>query len=175
VWQRDLSVSHNKMGDAMETQGKLAEALSNYRASFAIIERLAKADPSNAGWLRDLSVSHEKMGGVLRTQGKWAEALDGYRASLAIRERLAKVDPSNSVWQSDLSGAHKIIGDMIRAQGELKAVQEFLLRHASGEPGLDFFPSLQKLSEVKHGQLSRCARHQRATGKRRSGQFELAA
>ena len=36
-------------------QGKLPEALTAYRASLAIAERLAKADPGNAGWQRDLS------------------------------------------------------------------------------------------------------------------------
>jgi len=47
-------------------QGDLATALTSYRASLAIRERLAKADPGNAGWQRDLSVSHERIGDVQR-------------------------------------------------------------------------------------------------------------
>ena len=43
-------------------QGDLAAALTSYQASHDIFERLAKADPGNAGWQRDLSVSHNKMG-----------------------------------------------------------------------------------------------------------------
>ena len=55
--ERDLSVSHNKIGDVQVAQGDLAGALTSYRASLAIRDRLAKADPGNAGWQRDLSRS----------------------------------------------------------------------------------------------------------------------
>ena len=58
----------------------------------AIFERLATADPSNAGWQRDLSVSHEKVGDVLTAQGRLDHALEAYRASLAIAERLAAAE-----------------------------------------------------------------------------------
>ena len=41
-------------------QGNLPEALKAFRDSLAIVDRLAKADPGNAGWQRDLSVSYEQ-------------------------------------------------------------------------------------------------------------------
>jgi tetratricopeptide (TPR) repeat protein len=105
-WQRDLSVSHNKMGDVLRAQGNLPAALESYRASHDIFERLAAADPGNAGWQRDLSVSHNKMGDVLWAQGNLPAALESYRASLAIRERLAAADPGNAGWQRDLAFSH---------------------------------------------------------------------
>ena len=43
-----------------QAQGDLATALTSYQAALAIGERLAKADPGNAGWQRDLSVSHAR-------------------------------------------------------------------------------------------------------------------
>ena len=86
-----------------QAQGDLAAALTSYQASHEILERLAKADPGNAGWQRDLSVSHEKIGDVQRAQGDLAAALTSYRASLAIMERLAKADPGNAGWQRDLA------------------------------------------------------------------------
>ena len=58
-WQRDLSVSFEKVGDVQVAQGDLAGALKSYRDSLAIMKRLAKSDPGNAGWQRDLSVSFE--------------------------------------------------------------------------------------------------------------------
>ena len=64
VWQRDLSVSHEKVGDVQLAQGDLAGALTSYRDSLAIADRLAKSDPGNAGWQRDLLVSHIKVGDV---------------------------------------------------------------------------------------------------------------
>ena len=87
----------------LQAQGNLDEALKSYQDSLAIRDRLAKADPSNAGWQRDLSVSYEKVGDVLQAQGNLDEALKSYRDSLAIADRLAKADPSNAGWQRDLS------------------------------------------------------------------------
>ena len=102
-------------------QGNLPAALTSYQASLAIAERLAQADPGNAGWQRDLSVSHNKIGDVLVAQGNLPAALTSYRASLAIRERLAQADPGNAGWQRDLSVSHNRIGDVQRAQGNLPA------------------------------------------------------
>ena len=101
-WQRDLSVSQNKIGEVLLAQGDLAGALAAYPAGLAIRERLAAADPTNAGWQRDLSVSQDNVGEVLRAQGDLAGALAAYRAGLAIRERLAAADPTNAGWQRDL-------------------------------------------------------------------------
>jgi hypothetical protein len=56
-------------------QGNLPEALKSYQADLAIADRLAKADPGNAGWQRDLSVSYNKIGDVLVAQGNLPEAL----------------------------------------------------------------------------------------------------
>ena len=74
-WQRDLSVSNNKVGDVLVAQGNLPEALKTFREGLAIRERLAAADPGNAGWQRDLSVSYDRVGDVLVAQGNLPEAL----------------------------------------------------------------------------------------------------
>ena len=102
-WQRDLSVSQNKIGDVLSAQGRLDEALSAYRACLLIFERLAASDGSNAGWQRDLSVSQNKIGDVLSAQGRLDEALSAYRACLLIFERLAASDGSNAGWQRDVA------------------------------------------------------------------------
>jgi tetratricopeptide (TPR) repeat protein len=92
-WERDLSVSYERVGDVLVAQGNLPDALKDFRDSLAIAERLAKADPQNAGWQRDLSISHNKVGDVLKDQGNLPDALKAFRDSLAIRERLARADP----------------------------------------------------------------------------------
>ena len=51
-------------------QGDLTGALKAYEDSFAIVDRLAKSDPGNAGWQRDLSVSYEKVGDVQVAAGR---------------------------------------------------------------------------------------------------------
>jgi eukaryotic-like serine/threonine-protein kinase len=56
-WQRDLSVSHNRVGDIYQAQGRLADALREYEAVLAIAERLAAHDPTNAQWQKDLATT----------------------------------------------------------------------------------------------------------------------
>ncbi len=119
--ERDRGVLLNDIGDVLVAQGDLSGALESYRASMAIRERLAKADPNNAGWQRDLSVSHNKIGDVLVALGDLSGALESYRASMAIAERLAKADPNNAGWQRDLSVSYERIGDLEERRGDIVA------------------------------------------------------
>jgi tetratricopeptide (TPR) repeat protein len=159
-WQRDLSVSFNKVGDVLVAQGNLAEALKSYRDGLAIAERLAKADPGNAGWQYDLGISNERIGDVLVAQGNLAEALNSYRAKFAIIERLAKADPANAGWQRDLSVSFEKVGDVLVAQGNLaealKSYRDGLTirdRLAKADPGnagwqRDLSVSFEKVGDV---------------------------
>ncbi len=67
----------------------LAVAKSLLETTHAVLQRLAAADPGNAGWQRDLSVSHNKIGDVLSAQGDLNAAL---RAT-------ATIWPLPSVWR----------------------------------------------------------------------------
>ena len=93
-------------GSYLQERVALKDALQSFKASLAIAERLAAADPDNAGWQRGLSVSHNKIGDVQSAQGNLKDALESFKASLAIRERLAAADPGNAGWQRDLAVSH---------------------------------------------------------------------
>ena len=118
-WQRDLSVSYNKIGDVSVAQGNLAEALKSFRDGLTIRDRLTREDPTNVRRQRDLSVSHDKIGDVLADQGNLAGALESYSASLDLADRLAKADPNNARRQRDLSVSYNKVGDVLVAQGKL--------------------------------------------------------
>ena len=92
-----------ELGDLFVTTGSLNQADEAYHQARAVAERLAKADPGNAGWQRDLSVSQGNIGDVQVAQGNLPAALTSFQASLGIRERLAKADPGNAGWQRDLA------------------------------------------------------------------------
>ena len=62
-------MSNNKVGGVLVAQGILPEALKTFREGLAISERLAAADPGNAGWQRHLLVSYDRVGDVLVAQG----------------------------------------------------------------------------------------------------------
>jgi tetratricopeptide (TPR) repeat protein len=75
-WQRDLSVSHDRIGDVLRAQGDLPAALTAYRASLAIRETLAKRDPGNSEWQRDLIVSYVKLNETTGDKAYVKKALD---------------------------------------------------------------------------------------------------
>ncbi|HNF63933.1 MAG TPA: tetratricopeptide repeat protein, partial [Rhodocyclaceae bacterium] len=109
-WQRDLSVSHERIGDVLRAQGDGPAALDAYRAGLAIAETLARRDPANTQWQHDLSVSHTKIGDVLVAQGDGPAALKAYRKSLTIAETLARRDSGNAQWQVDLAVSYGMLG-----------------------------------------------------------------
>ena len=128
------------IADVLVARGNLTEALESYRTSLAIADRLAEADPNNAGWQRDLSVSLNKIGDVLVAQGNLAEALESYRASLAIADRLAEADPNNAGWQRDLALSYGRIAAIQAQQEELDQVL------AAFRSGRDIIAALREAS-----------------------------
>jgi tetratricopeptide (TPR) repeat protein len=140
--QRDLSVSHSKMGDLAVAAGDSASAQTHYQACLAISQRLVEADPGNAGAQRDLSASHNKMGDLAVVAGDSASAQTHYQTSLKIRQRLAAADPGNAGTQRDLSVSHSRMGDLAVAAGDSASAQthyqaylEISQRLADADPG----------------------------------------
>jgi hypothetical protein len=95
-------------------QGNLPEALKSYRDDLAIADRLAKADPGNAGWQRDLSVSYTRLAYVLRKAGDTTKALDALRQGRAIMVRMTSLSPDNAVWKRDLAWFDGQIAELAR-------------------------------------------------------------
>src|SRR4051794_5305944 len=159
-WQRDLSVSYNKVGDVQRAPGDLTRALASYRDSLAIRERLAQSGPGNAGWQRVLLVSYSKVGDVQVAQGDLSGALASYRDLLAIAARLAQSDPGNAGWQRDLSVSYNKVGDVQVAQGDLSgalasyrdslAIMERLAQSDAGNAGWqrDLAISNERLGDI---------------------------
>jgi hypothetical protein len=97
------AVVHLLKGNAAEACGDLEESGAAYRAGLVIAERLAAADPSNAGWQRDLFISHAKLGLVEERRQNRKGAAAAYAEAANIIRRLAPLDPSNAQWQQDLA------------------------------------------------------------------------
>ena len=118
-FQRELSVSNERIGDVLMVQGQLDAALAAYRDSLAIRKPLALKHPDNTECQRDLSVGDNKIGDVLLAKGQLDEALAAYQDGLTIRKALVLKDPSNAKWQRDLSVSHNKIGRVMVMQGHL--------------------------------------------------------
>jgi len=111
VWQLNLSIGYNSVGDAFAAQEKIDEALKWYRESLAIRERLTKTDPSNTNWQYALTASYGRIGDMLKKQKEFVKALAAYQMGLAIDRRLLQIDPKNELWLTALgSDAKKIAG-----------------------------------------------------------------
>lgn len=118
LWQRDLAISHNKVGDGWLALGDASAALAAYQEGLAISEALAGRDPANRLWQHDLSVSHDRVGQGWKARGDGAAALASFQASLGIREALCQVEPDNTSWQRDLSVSQEQLGDGLMALGD---------------------------------------------------------
>ena len=63
-WQRDLSISRERLEEVASAAGDLPGARDHYQAGLDIRARLADADPTNTGWQRDLSIVRQKISGL---------------------------------------------------------------------------------------------------------------
>jgi hypothetical protein len=102
-WQRNLSVSYNKIGDVQMKQGNLPAVLGFYQASLAIREQLAKSDSGNAIWQRDLSVSYVRLADFYRESQQVSRAEESLIAGRAIIARLVVEHPDVPQWQQHLA------------------------------------------------------------------------
>jgi tetratricopeptide (TPR) repeat protein len=121
VWQHDLSIAYNKIGDVLSKLGNSTDALSNYRDSLDIRKRLAAVEPENLQWQRDVASAYDRIGDFFRSQGNLAEALNNYGESLKIARRLATNQKRSSDSQRNLALVYDKIGDVERDQGNLSA------------------------------------------------------
>ncbi|MEZ4768174.1 MAG: tetratricopeptide repeat protein [Caldilineales bacterium] len=115
-YQRDLSVSFNKMGDLFTALGQGEQARLAYQRSLDIRERLAAAEPDRADYQRDLSPST-----------KWATSSEpsarANRPALPTsaprdrrtpRRRRTRPAPTTN----DLSVSYERMGDLFTALGQ---------------------------------------------------------
>ena len=130
-WQRDLSVTHDKLGDvAVGGRGP-------GRGPGRLPGRPGHRGPAGRRRSRQHRMAarpvHQprRLGDVAIAAGDLAAARAAYQAGLDIAARLAAADPANTEWQRDLSVSHNQLGDVAIAAGDLAAAR------AAYQAGLD--------------------------------------
>lgn len=83
------------LGNIAVARGNLPEALKSFRDSLAIADRLAQADPDNAGWQRDVAVSNERIGDMHAREGRSDDAIAAFERALTAYERLLERNPED--------------------------------------------------------------------------------
>ena len=159
VWRQGFAVNYDRLGAALQAQGRFKEARASYQVSLAIAERLA-SDPGNVDRQHELAVRYLKVGDVDLDQGALGEAHAKYHSSLVIAEHLAAVDSGNARWQHDLLLAHERIADVARLQGERDAAlagyresRALAERLVAGDPGNAEWQRALSVSHVKIGDV----------------------
>lgn len=115
-WQRDASVTHDRIGDFLLEGGQIDLALESYHGSLAIAEAMAKRYPAWPGWQHDLSVTHDRIGEALEAKGDLEGAVASYRRGLALAEGLVEREPDRADWRWDVSVSLDRIGDVLLAK-----------------------------------------------------------
>lgn len=118
--KRDLSVSHNKLGDALARSGNAKEAREAFEESMNLAKELVTANPDNPRAKRDLSICHERLGTVLSAESNLEEAQGHFENSLKLRQKLSAPSPENAEAKRDLSIAYEKLGDILFKNGKLK-------------------------------------------------------
>ena len=114
-----LAYAHQRVGEALQSMGRIAEALASYEQVMVIRTRQAGEHPDNAEYARALGVGHWKLAEVLLVTGRLDEALDHNLQALALHEGFAMQGaPPDSFYGYD-GLSNRRVGDVLAAAGRL--------------------------------------------------------
>jgi len=131
LFQADLAVILQQIGNAFESLGDLGKALESNKEALDIRENLVSLSPQNLEWRGQLARSFEKVGLNLRAQGDSSGALKNFRESLEVATKLKEVDPKSTALQSEIWLLNVRVGEALDATkdpgGALKYYRQSLL------------------------------------------------
>jgi tetratricopeptide (TPR) repeat protein len=119
--QRDLSRSHDYLGDLAMHRGDAVTAEAAFRESMAIRQRLSTTDPDVQ---RELGISYGRLGDLAIDVGDLDAAESSHRSALAIAERLAAADPADAQAQVDLSLCLLGVGEVAMERLDLSTAEK---------------------------------------------------
>jgi tetratricopeptide (TPR) repeat protein len=126
-----LGRCHARIGFALRTMGRPAEALRSYDRARAIQEPLARNDDANAHRQEVLSWTLSNLGLIHQELGRPAEAIRLHQRAVAIHEKLVRLLPTNNRHRSDLGWGWRYLGQALAASGDWNAALEQLTRAAA--------------------------------------------
>ena len=91
-WQRDVSVSLDRVGDVRVARGDLDGALAAFEEGLTIRPRLAESDPRNAGWQRDVAYSYHKLAEFAEKKGDESAAREHRRLSWQVYDGMRRAE-----------------------------------------------------------------------------------
>ncbi|MGH8773524.1 MAG: hypothetical protein ACREV2_20465, partial [Burkholderiales bacterium] len=101
--KRDLSLAHERAGDALLQAGDLDSASEAFAACLMLRRELVARDRSNSEWRRDLSVALERTGNVESARGRHDAATTAFSEALSLREAALSDNTTDIVATRDLA------------------------------------------------------------------------
>lgn len=117
-WQRDLSISYDRIGSILAASSDYKAALAPYRKAFAIAKKLVAANPGDVERQRDLFVSQSRIADMQTRDGNHEAAFVAYRKAIVILGQLVDAKPGDARWQRDFAVTWEKIGDLKIATGD---------------------------------------------------------
>jgi len=108
--QRDLSISHEKIGSVLAQLGKSADALAQNEQSLRIDTKLLARDPADSQERLDCAEDHENIAMLLARAGDLSTALANEDQARQLREWVALKDDKNVDVRRDLALNYKQLG-----------------------------------------------------------------
>ncbi|HEX8816038.1 MAG TPA: serine/threonine-protein kinase [Terriglobales bacterium] len=94
TYQRGLGESLEELGNALERDNRLADALACHQEELAIFQRLSSADPGNAQARFDLVGATFEVGASLMRQGKPVQGLPLIQQAISMEQGIMRLDPN---------------------------------------------------------------------------------
>ena len=117
-WQREFATSQRAVGDALEKNGQLDEALAAYQTSFEIVRKLLAAKPTSLELQHDFATGLIKGARVLLAKNDLVNAEAAYRNGLAVAENLGSAFPKLAALKADVYIGRSGMGDLLVARGD---------------------------------------------------------
>jgi tetratricopeptide (TPR) repeat protein len=115
-----------RIGDSLEQQSHLDEALLEQREASRIADEAASRSSHNLAWDVEQPFVRNKIGDVLRIQGFLKSAEDQYNRALEAAQKFARVD-AVAAGRRQLATVYERLGQVKRLRGNLKqALDDFL-------------------------------------------------
>ena len=138
LWQHNLAVSFDNLGDTHIARAKImeanheaageeyAKALPDYRESLAVVKPLAGREDARPVWRHDLAVGYFKVGDTLYRAGDREAALKELRTGFEVAQKVAASDPEYAKWQATLGLYCLNIGRILATFGEDAEARDIL-------------------------------------------------
>jgi tetratricopeptide (TPR) repeat protein len=121
-----LGRAYNMIGNAFETAGKTAAAISAYERSVEIHARLVDANPDVTLFRERLASSYHNLGIAQMKTGQPAKAMELFRRALTIQQKLVDDNPAVTLFRQQLSYEHYHVGVLQSETGEpAEALESF--------------------------------------------------